>query len=680
MLRFAGKAKGRRLRSRVKFAQDCIVLAEGPYHDEHWRPHFQPYTYHVLNMMDTAGFRKFRFTGCVQSGKTFIVVINVLWHLFERNETVIFGVPDINETAADKWREELLPLIENSPYLKQFMPRHGKGSQGGTPNAIKFNNGATLRFMAAGGGDHRRSHYTAPVVVKTEVDRYDEASDKSREAPPVEQMEARTEAFGDLAWSYEECTVTTENGRINSELEKSTNTQLGVSCVGCGHVVCPTRDNFHGIEDAVDVDQAANMGAFVCPECGVIWTENDRRSMVTVEKLIPVHRGQAAKMGDDGYAFYEGEITNTDKLGVRWNAFHNLFWSTDKIARDEWNAMYSTHPEEADLKRRQFAWAMPSEPEEFTLVPLSLAALDKRRSEYSLGVVPPNTKWLSCGVDAKMTHLHYVVRAWTQVDDVVEGWAIDIGSIPTQTKELGTRLGLLDALRRFRDDRLLVGYRDQNGNRYVPGWTLIDAGWEERIIWEFMFDCADNGIKGFMPVLGRGQSEPPGLGSYKQPERISESKPWIGEQCYISKNRAYEREFALAGIASQPMHVIANSDAWKSFVRHGYYAPRGKPGALCTFKDVTTAEKAIMREYHRQVLAESMHRKVVPRRGVVDVWRNESKKANHLGDSDYYSCVAGHLCGARVAVRSRVPQDQQQSDKQREPMTMPDGRAFMAVE
>jgi hypothetical protein len=70
--RFAGKAKGRRLLSRVEFAEKHIVLPEGPYEGEHWRPHFQPYTYHVLHLMDTDGFRKYRFTGCVQSGKTFI--------------------------------------------------------------------------------------------------------------------------------------------------------------------------------------------------------------------------------------------------------------------------------------------------------------------------------------------------------------------------------------------------------------------------------------------------------------------------------------------------------------------------------------------------------------------------------------------------------------------------------
>src|SRR3989304_4678326 len=64
-------ARGHRLRSRVQFAEEVIVLPpQGPHKDERWRRRFQPFAYHVLHLMDTLGFRKYRVTGCVQSGKT----------------------------------------------------------------------------------------------------------------------------------------------------------------------------------------------------------------------------------------------------------------------------------------------------------------------------------------------------------------------------------------------------------------------------------------------------------------------------------------------------------------------------------------------------------------------------------------------------------------------------------
>ena len=56
-------------------------------------------------------------------------------------------------------------------------------------------NGATLRFMGAGGGDHRRSHYTAPVVVKTEVDRYDEYASLYGEAKACRAVDVAIEAL-----------------------------------------------------------------------------------------------------------------------------------------------------------------------------------------------------------------------------------------------------------------------------------------------------------------------------------------------------------------------------------------------------------------------------------------------------------------------------------------------------
>jgi len=223
-------ARGRRLRSRVEFAKQVIVLPEGPHENEHWRPHFQPYAYHVLHLMDTLGFRKFRGTGCVQSGKTFTLdVIPLAWHIRERKENVIFGLPEM-DMAETKFLEEILPVFEASPELRWLLPKKGRGSRGGFATLIKFTNGCSLKFMGGSGKDSRRSGATAPVVIKTEVDRYDQTTEASRETTAVEQMEARTEAFDDRMFSYEECTVTTQDGRIWSEFNAGTGTDLYTQC------------------------------------------------------------------------------------------------------------------------------------------------------------------------------------------------------------------------------------------------------------------------------------------------------------------------------------------------------------------------------------------------------------------------------------------------------------------
>lgn len=180
-----------------------------------------------------------------------------------------------------------------------------------------------------------------------------------------------------------------------------------------------------------------------------------------------------------------------------------------------------------------------------------------------------------------------------------------------------------------------------------------------------------------MPILGRGQSEPPGTGAYVHPEKLTEKVLWIGEQCHIRRSSKYEEMFAHAGATNPPAFVMANSDEWKSFVHYGYLTPAGQAGALTTFTGTTSEERRLLREYAKQTTSEKKVRKVVPRRGAVDVWTNESRRPNHLFDTDYYSCVAANLCGVPIAVKRR--ERPRQSVIAPQPLTMPDGRPYMAA-
>lgn len=661
---FARAARGRRIRSRLQFARDCIVLPEGPFKDEHWRPEYQPFCASALQLMDDCGKRKFRFTGCVQSGKSFIGVIVVLWHLLERGEDVGYAVPDLDQSARDKWHKEFLPVIEASPVLRRLLPESGEGSQGGTPTMIKFGNSATLRFISGTGSDKNRSNFTVHVVFKTEVDRYDTAGEVSRETSPPEQIENRTEAYGDLGWSYEECTVTDEQGRIWTELQESTNHKFHVRCVHCQGAVCPGREDLHGVEDCQDVEEAEAKGRFHCPACDSPWSERERRSMLS--DLLPVGEGQSPAIGTDGAALIEGDLRPTKKCGFSWNAFHNQFWSTAKIAADEWTALYSRNPTDMDLKRRQHAWTLPSEADVFVVTPLSVRDIIDRsaprdapdndwRRTIPLRYAPPGTLAITAGVDVGKRWLHFVVRAFYQTQAGINHRVIDLGELPVRTDEIGFKRALPEAMLQL-DDRFSMGYGvwgDDEAGRLPVNLRGVDGGWQgdelgsgkERHVWATLLQFVTDGRGGWIIILGRGQSEPPGKGSYSHPKKLGGRNDkngvlWIGDQCHIRRSAEFAGAFAQAGAENPASYCIANSDHFKEQLRTSYAdTPIGEDGAALSFNALTKADRELLRKYGKQVTAESRISRHVLGRGRVNVFENESNRPNHLGDADYYSLV-----------------------------------------
>ena len=77
--------------------------------------------------------------------------------------------------------------------------------------------------------------------------------------------------------------------------------------------------------------------------------------------------------------------------------------------------------------------------------------------------------------------------------------------------------------------------------------------------------------------------------------------------------------------------------------------------------------------------AERQVEKHVDGHGMVRVWENTSKRANHLLDALVYACVAGHLAGWRITSEPRAQQSGQPVEAASTGIVMPDGRDFFAT-
>jgi hypothetical protein len=244
-----------RLRTMRQFAEDEVVVPDGPFAGRRFSCKRQPFMALWFAEVDSGRWSRCVATGPTQSGKTLACfVIPLLYHLFEIGETVICGIPDM-DMAADKWREVILPVIERSRY-RRLLPRLGRGSRGGRIEAIQFRNGVTLKFMSGGGGDKSRAGFTSKVVVITETDGLDRAGKGSRESDKIKQLEARTRAYGNRKRIYLECTVSTEQGRTWQEYQSGTKSRILLPCPHCHAWVTPEREHLSGWQSAANQSEA----------------------------------------------------------------------------------------------------------------------------------------------------------------------------------------------------------------------------------------------------------------------------------------------------------------------------------------------------------------------------------------------------------------------------------------
>lgn len=349
----------RTIRPPLEFAEAEIIVPDGPYKDLPFRTDVMPWTRLVLEQFASPRWRRRFGLGSVQSGKTLIFsVVPLLYHLFECGQNVIYLAPDVDMAYAH-YQEKAFPVIEGTRY-KELLPRAGAGSRGGFAKSFRFGNGARLRFMGARGGDAQRSSHTAPVIIMTEIDKMDTASQWSRETDPVRQGEARSTAYRENARIYGECTASNEGGRIYKETTiMGSHSRVFMRCPHCRQWLYPEREHFRGWQEAETVGQAYRGAAYACQHCGVLWSEEDRRAAYADVRLV--HRGQEITPTGE----IAGDEPDTFTLGVVWNAMHSSLVTMGMIGEKEWGAENGLLTDQGARREViQFWWAMPDKEEQ----------------------------------------------------------------------------------------------------------------------------------------------------------------------------------------------------------------------------------------------------------------------------------------------------------------------------
>jgi len=617
---FFEQARPRRWRTLREFAEQEIVIPSGPFAGRRFRCDRQPYTRLWFDAVDSGLWTRFVATGPTQSGKTLTCfIIPLLYHLFEIGETVVCGLPDM-DMAADKWREDLLPVIEQSRY-RDLLPQSGGGSRGGKVESLRFGNGATLKFMSGGGGDKSRAGFSTRIVVITETDGMDEASVASRESDKITQLEARTRAHGRRARVYMECTVSTEHGRTWQEYVKGTRSRIVLPCPHCQAWVSPEREHLIGWQAAQSQPEARTHGVFCCPDCKALWDPEQR--IEANRQAMLLHEGQ--EIDDNGTI--KGESPATDTLGFRWSAVHNLFLTPGEIAADEWRAARSADDENAERAMRQFVWCIPVAPTSTAQVKLEWTELAARGVGPPRGIVPAETRFVTVGVDIGKYLLHWVVVAWQAC---AVGHIVDYGCTEAASDDLGVEHAVLVALKQIRDS-IMTGWpvkSPDSGQMKLPDRVWIDAGYLPEVVHTF---CRQAG-NGFTATIGRGTTQTSRHGAYTRPNRTGSVIKHLGEGfhvCWLQAEHAFRVEI--------------DADYWKSRVHQRLHTPLGQAGAMTLYAAPPQQHLTLAKHLTAEQKVESF----IAGRGVVTQWERV-RRQNHYLDALSNACVAGSMCGVRL--------------------------------
>lgn len=612
---FIDATRMRERRSMFEFAEQEIILPNGPYEGGRFRTRYQPYSAHWFHAVDSGKWNRHAAVGPVQSGKTLsCYVIPALYHLFEIGETVVVGLPSM-DIAKDKWREDFVPTLELTRY-RDLMPDRGEGSRGGgAVQAVKFKNGATLRFMSGGGSDKKRSAFTSRVILITEVDGMDEAGSSSREADKVKQIEARAKAFGRRKRVYLECTASIETGKIWQEFTNGTQSRIVSPCVHCGEFVLPEREQFAGAADAANEFEATEKGAFHCPACAKPYSDSERIGMVGQSVLI--HDGQEIEEVN-GIPKIVGEAKQTDTLGFRWSAFHNLFLETPDIASDVYNAGQDEDEQNGEKQVCQQLFAIPYVPPIWDDIPLTVARVIKKSVEVPRGVCPPETEFLAMGIDMGKYRFHWSAIACGKFGFHV----VDYGQVSVPVDELGIERSIVVSLRDFRDDYVSNGWKSSDGGLIVPQMIGVDSGWQAGSVYKFTNESA-----GYVPVKGWGSTERDSK-HYPQPRKRTKEIILIGDGYHVSR---------LRGIQTVDL-VHINSDVWKTRVQAALALDLDVDGRLSLFSDGGDRKQHF--QFARHLTSEKRVEEFEPGKGTVIKWVAE-RRANHWFDTVYTAVMLG---------------------------------------
>ena len=423
-----------------------------------WRNVFTPY---LTGIMDVAGLSgvetviicKSPQTGGSECGH------NIVGYCIDRLPgPAMYVFPD-ELTARENAKDRIIPMIEASPRLRQYMTGYGDDA-----SSLRINLLHMPIYLGWSGSVSRLGNKPIRILILDELDKY---KNPKNEASSESLAEKRTTTWRTRRKVVKISTPTTEDGPIWKALTEEAGARFDfwVRCPHCGffqhmdfeRIAWPGKDE--GKSPDAETVLAKRLATYACEYCGAVWDDGDRDRAV---------RGGEWRERTSGLELMAHVRAHRPvKVGFHIPAWLSYFVSLSEVAH-AW-LKYKESGKLDDLKnfRNQYAAEPWVESHAARSEDAILALCDDRPRGKVPGPVDGKERVsvLLATVDTQQHYFRYVIRAYGY-GETEESWLVASGSADN-----------LAAL-----EEILFGsvYADPDGREYAGGRTAEVYRWAVR--------------------------------------------------------------------------------------------------------------------------------------------------------------------------------------------------------
>lgn len=375
------------------------------------------------------GVRKLTVLSATQLMKT-TVLENILGYHCHLDPAPMLLLQPKEQFAEAFVKERVTPMVQGTPELLRAFGGRAAFKTRSSDNTLSFKrfSGGFLAVSSAGSPTNLAMR-AIRVVLMDEIDKYS----ATKEGDPVLLAEERTETFPMNSLSVRVCSPTvTGHSRIEAEYLRSDQRKAYVPCPHCAHEFHLQWSDVH-FKDA-EGRSDPSIAAIVCPGCGTLWSEADRRRVLTTPHGIrwrqtrsftccdlDQHPEDTRNWDADGRAL----CTECGKRGVsnqhagfRASALYSPWGSLEKLVSN-WLACMGDRERLKAFTNTRLAETFAEDVEEGGIPePDQLAA----RVEPPWPGVPDGVKIITAGFDVQGDRLEGEIVGWGDGD---ESWSLD---------------------------------------------------------------------------------------------------------------------------------------------------------------------------------------------------------------------------------------------------------------